>query len=342
MDTLIHPTHCEIVVDSPDNNDDIRELAKICREWIFNKQIVLLRRQNTDSNYFAKLCHSVARDGIYNWRQCSWMPNGDLIEMPEQWTGNVGYTSTPVAGNQSWDNARKPASALGGGLPYKNPYHLKEPDTYPVQRVTGEKKGKYGGGIFGTGDLDWHCNLGNFYEADGVALQAITNSNVASTFYANSVPALKEMPEELRARCEGKKAHFEYDHKKWADVSKMHPMQRITMQFLSLNKERRAMDMKLIQKNRKGIEGIYFHRLNNMSDEGDETLVQDLYDWMFQDKYVYEHKWEDGDIILMDQLITQHKREFVAEELLEKRVLHRFTFMVNNDDEWVREQQNSF
>ena len=27
---------------------------------------------------------------------------------------------------------------------------------------------------------------------------------------------------------------------------------------------------------------------------------------------------------------------------LEKRVLHRFTFMVNNDDEWVREQQNSF
>ena len=30
----------------------------------------------------------------------------------------------------------------------------------------------------------------NFYEADGVALQAIKNSNVASTFYANSVPAL--------------------------------------------------------------------------------------------------------------------------------------------------------
>ena len=36
MDTLIHPTHCEIVVDSPDNNDDIRELAKICREWILS------------------------------------------------------------------------------------------------------------------------------------------------------------------------------------------------------------------------------------------------------------------------------------------------------------------
>ena len=112
MDTLIYPTHCEIVVDSPDNNDDIRELAKICREWIFNKQIVLLRRQNTDSNYFAKIVDGIARDGIYNWRQCSWMPNGDLIEIPEQWTGNVGYTSTPVAGNQSWDNARKPASAL--------------------------------------------------------------------------------------------------------------------------------------------------------------------------------------------------------------------------------------
>ena len=37
-----------------------------------------------------------------------------------------------------------------------------------------------------------------------------------------------------------------------------------------------------------------------------------------------------------------HQLEPKNKELLEKRVLHRFTFMVNNDDEWVREQQNSF
>lgn len=346
MDTLIYPTHCEIVVDSPDNDDDIRELGRICKEWLLNKQIVLLRRQNTDSNYFAKLSESIARDGIYNWRQCSWMPNGDLIELPDQVAGNIGYTATPEANSDPWNNSKKlawnstTAAAIDKTLPRINPFDLKEPNTYPVQRVTGEKKGKFGGGIFGTGDLDWHCNLGNYYEADGVGLQAIKDAESASTFYANSVPALKEMPAELRARCEGKRATFLYDHKKWSDVSKMHPMQRITMQFLALNLDRREMEMNLIQKNRKGIEGIYFHRLNNMKIEGDETLVQDLYDWMFQDKYVYEHRWETGDIIFMDQLITQHKREFVAEELLEKRVLHRFTFMVNNDDEWVKEQNS--
>ena len=107
MDTLIYPTHCEIVVDSPDNDDDIRELGRICKEWLLNKQIVLLRRQNTDSNYFAKLCESIARDGIYNWRQCSWMPNGDLIELPDQVAGNIGYTTTPEANNDPWNNSKK-------------------------------------------------------------------------------------------------------------------------------------------------------------------------------------------------------------------------------------------
>ena len=107
MDTLIHPTHCEIVVDSPDNDDDIRELGRICKEWLLNKQIVLLRRQNTDSNYFAKLSESIARDGIYNWRQCSWMPNGDLIELPDQVAGNIGYTTTPEANNDPWNNSKK-------------------------------------------------------------------------------------------------------------------------------------------------------------------------------------------------------------------------------------------
>ena len=66
-----------------------------------------------------------------------------------------------------------------------------------------------------------------------------------------------------------------------------------------------------------------------------------LYDHMFQEQYVYEHNWEVGDIILMDQLITQHKREFVEPTLLEKRVLHRLTFMLNNDDDYVYNYNNT-
>lgn len=344
MELIKHDHYAVLKVDSPDNDKDIIELGLACRDYLLDHQVLVLKKQNPDSVYYSKLIHSMTKNGIYNWRQCSWTPDGELFSMGEQLMANVGYTSKEAANVAAANmpksgplNQIKPTSSLQDkNHEYLDPFNFTEPNSYPVQRVTGEQKGKYGGGIFGTGDLDWHCNLGGYHEADGVALQGIRDVEGASTFFANSVPALRDMSDNLREQIENRKAHFKFDHKKWSDTTKMHPMQRITMQLLYLNNKRAEMDLYIIQQNLKGIKGIYFHRLNNMKIEGDDgSLVQALYEHMFQEQYVYEHKWEVGDIILMDQLITQHKREFVEPSLLEKRVLHRLTFMLNNDDDYV-------
>ena len=63
-----------------------------------------------------------------------------------------------------------------------------------------------------------------------------------------------------------------------------------------------------------------------------DLIYDELYNHMFQEKYMYQHWWEVGDIVLMDQLLTLHKRDQNDPEILAKRVLHRITFRISNID----------
>jgi alpha-ketoglutarate-dependent taurine dioxygenase len=55
-------------------------------------------------------------------------------------------------------------------------------------------------------------------------------------------------------------------------------------------------------------------------DEANE-LIKWLADYTLQEKYIYHHHWEDGDIVLADQWHGIHKRHHFVN--LETRVLHR-------------------
>ena len=66
-----------------------------------------------------------------------------------------------------------------------------------------------------------------------------------------------------------------------------------------------------------------------------KSLKQKLIDHLFQDKYIYEHMWEPGDIVLMDQLLTLHKRGTDDPDILSKRVLHRITFPISNFNNFI-------
>ena len=62
----------------------------------------------------------------------------------------------------------------------------------------------------------------------------------------------------------------------------------------------------------------------------EKDLRDELEEYLFQDKYIYTHNWEVGDVIIMDQLLTQHKRVPEKDEVLENRVLHRLSFRLTN------------
>ena len=100
--------------------------------------------------------------------------------------------------------------------------------------------------------------------------------------------------------------------------------------------------MWLIQENIAGRKGIYFYTNNRCKViTDDEKLFQDLYDYLFQEKFMYTMEYEPGDIILSDQLLSLHKRDQNDPEILAKRVLHRLTFQLSNAEKWIRKQNEN-
>ena len=208
-------------------------------------------------------------------------------------------------------------------------------ESYPVQRVTGKKNSKNNiSGIFGTGILDWHANLNGLDRADGVALQGFQDCENTSTSFLNTNLAYLDMPDDLKDAVKNTYAEYEYSPEVWA---KGLPKQQLT----GMLKNKSKYKMWLVQKNIKGIQGIYFYTNNRCKIiTKDNTLYNKLYQHIFQEKYIYQHFWEPGDIVLMDQLLTLHKRDQNDPDILEKRILHRITFKISNYNNYIATMNN--
>jgi alpha-ketoglutarate-dependent taurine dioxygenase len=271
------------------------------KELLVEELIVLIRNQEyKNPYYFARLISSVGNIG--NIGTCNWhYPDGD-INFP------VRYEGEPI-----------------------QPQHWKQ-DTqlYPVQRVTGNKNTKgVITGIFGTGTLTWHSNLNNPKNAAGVALQAIAGVKGTSTSFMDTTAVYNNMDEKWRKRCENVVGHFRYTPEIWAEGLPAEQHRYMLASHLQLFK---TLDyqMPLLNKNvSKSKTGLFFHFNNNCSFPTDPELLEDLKNLCLQEKYIYQHWWEPGDIILMEQRLTLHKRDQDDPEILKDRLLHRYTFSVN-------------
>ena len=87
---------------------------------------------------------------------------------------------------------------------------------------------------------------------------------------------------------------------------------------------------------------LYFYTNNKCKIiTNDNTLYDRLYKHVFQEKYIYQHWWNPGDIVVMDQLLTLHKRDQNDPEILQRRVLHRVTFRISNYDNYIEKMNNN-
>jgi alpha-ketoglutarate-dependent taurine dioxygenase len=260
------------------------------RELLMQELIVVIKQQDTNSLNYAKLIHQIG--GMSNWNL-----------MHTDYDGN----------------------SIGGLTAYPNLDEWDKNKFFPIQSVTG-KKSKEGefNGIFPLGKLDWHCNLNGPDRADGVALQGVRGVDGTQTSWLNTAIALKEMPEELYARVKGKYANFQYNFLKWADV-----VNEKQKEYMMNN--RHSYKMYLEQKNAGGVSGIYLYTNNDCEIVGDNgSLFQELQNYFFQERFMYHHNWQVGDIVLSDQLLTLHKRRQETDDIFENRLLNRITFRLSN------------
>ena len=77
---------------------------------------------------------------------------------------------------------------------------------------------------------------------------------------------------------------------------------------------------KLVYINEYGQKGLYFPFLQII-----EGIPDDLFNYLknhiLQDKYRYDHHWEDGDLVVSEQWLTIHKRH--AFDKMNERLMNR-------------------
>lgn len=270
------------------------------RDSLHKNLVVVIKNQSVDPRFFFGLTHNVGF--VANLNQMFWNTHGDLIE---------------------------DRSVLSSIPDFKN---WSDPDTFPIQRVTGMKKNGGFTGIFGQGILDWHCNLNGPDRADGVALQALEGVSGTVTSWLHTANALADMPKPLYKDLSRSYAIYEYAPEIWA---KGLPEAQYKRMMQNAGKYK----MHLLQKNCAGVEGIYFYTNNRCNVVSENPNLQDdLREFLFQEKYMYHHEWEVGDIVISDQLLSLHKRQHDDPEILAKRVLNRITFYVSNYDNFITNQ----
>jgi alpha-ketoglutarate-dependent taurine dioxygenase len=286
------------------NNVDITNLSDSDADKIKNilrkDLIVVLKHQERLPYWFVNFVERIGT--VANYRQMIYTKEGEF------------YIGKTPPNTDKWD---------------------KDKELYPIQRTTG-KKNKKGitTGIFSSGILDWHANLNGLDRADGVALQGYEGCENTSTSYLNTNLAYNDLDDDFKKELEGVHCEYSYTPEVWAKG-----LNETQYKMMKKDGEDGPYKMWLLQQNIAGVKGIYFYTNNKCKIiTQDETLFQRLYDHMFQDKYIYQHWYEPGDIVLMDQLLTLHKRDQNDPEILAERVLHRITFRISNYNNFIQEK----
>jgi alpha-ketoglutarate-dependent taurine dioxygenase len=184
-----------------------------------------------------------------------------------------------------------------------------------ICRVTAElnDNGKPGIGA-NPNDFDWHANLPWLKDRKSIIwLYGVKGTKNSRTSYTNSILAYNDLTLEFKNKIK--------DLKQQINGGKRH-----SGSMLHSSDIKKDWHPSVIISNSAGITGIYFPFLNvigfdNLSIEEGNLIKQELTDHIMQEKYIYHHDWDDGDVVIADQWFGLHKRWFF--ESLEKRLLHR-------------------
>lgn len=193
-----------------------------------------------------------------------------------------------------------------------------------MERVTGELDEHGQPGLFGhVSDLDWHCNQpGDPKRKPLVWLLGVKGTAGSRTSWTNNIAAyddlsdtVKDYLKTLKMVCGWKRGNYsEFDFGKpegaQEDFNEVY-----TPSLVHTNNGRKT--------------GLFFPFLQfrnfvGLTESQSLSIVEELVKHVLQDKYVYHHDWQDGDVVIAEQWLGIHKRW--AFDGMPSRVLHRTTF----------------
>ena len=166
------------------------------------------------------------------------------------------------------------------------------------------------GALFGHKEtLDWHCNKPSNPERSPIIwIYAVKGSKGSVTSWINNKRAYEDLPNDVKEECKKVKITCGFKRGRYTDdpFFKEH--------------HNRKLEHNLVYTNEAGVTGLFFPYLQILG-----GIQLDLFDYLShhikQDKYRYDHYWEDGDVVISEQWLTLHKRH--AFEKMNERLMYR-------------------
>jgi len=192
-----------------------------------------------------------------------------------------------------------------------------------IVRVTGKKDEKGLRGIFGHKEvLEWHVNkASNPDRKPIIAIYGVKGTKGSRTSFLNTIEAWSDLPKDIQNKLLDIKIICGYKRGLYTDS----PFHKEHINYEN--------PLPLVRTNEEGKTGLFipFFQTFEFVDHGPEEFnfwKEYLKNHCVQEKYIYHHDWEDGDIVFNEQWLSQHKRW--AFDKMDERVIHRVAFDPRN------------
>lgn len=185
-------------------------------------------------------------------------------------------------------------------------------------------------GLFGhVSDLDWHCNKpGEPRRKPLVWLLGVTGTAGSRTSWTNNILAWQDLDSDTQQQIRDLKMVCGWRRGNYSefDFSGGSGREEDFNEYYTPN---------LVYTNNGGQTGLFFPFLQfrnfvGLTEEQSISIVNKLADHVLQEKYIYHHDWQDGDVVIAEQWLGIHKRW--AFDGMPTRILHRSTFDFANCD----------
>lgn len=199
-----------------------------------------------------------------------------------------------------------------------------------IARVTGELDEHGEPGLFGhVSDLDWHCNQPAMPTRKPLVwLYSVKGSVGSRTSWTNNILAYKDLSEDwkekikdLKMICGWKKdVYSEFDFGQASGVTENYNEHYTPSLVYTNNGNQTGLFFPFLQ----------FKNFVGLSEKESLDIIEPLRDHVLQEKYMYHHDWQDGDVVIAEQWLGIHKRWRF--EGMSDRILHRICFDFKNID----------
>jgi taurine dioxygenase len=175
-------------------------------------------------------------------------------------------------------------------------------------------------GAFGDGDMWYHIDSGyaprpyRFTFLYGVALPT-TGGN---TLFSNMYQAYETLPQEIKDKLSGRKALHIHEYKRTGKVD-------ISGDISNIPRHDHPVVTTHPETGRKSlfVDRLMTARIEGLDPADSAATLEMLFDHAEQRRFVYEHEWRPGDLVMWDNRCVTHGRTWVPPE--EDRLLRRCT-----------------